>query len=98
MTDQPSITDISAAQGPFYWGVDIGGTGIKFGLVDDDGKTVAYEWIPTEESDGPKTAVQRIAGVIRSHEERLGIAENKTRIGIGAPGPMNLVDGCRCES
>jgi glucokinase len=94
MTDQPSITDISKAKPPFYWGVDIGGTGIKFGLVDDRGKTIAFERIPTQESDGPAKAVKRIVDVIQGHEQRLGIADNKTMIGIGAPGPMNLSEGC----
>jgi glucokinase len=94
MTDQPSITDISKAKPPFYWGVDIGGTGIKFGLVDDRGKTIAFERIPTQESDGPAKAVNRIVDVIQGHEQRLGIADNKTMIGIGAPGPMNLSEGC----
>lgn len=92
--DRPSITDISRAKPPFYWGVDIGGTGIKLGLVDDAGDTVAYERIQTQESDGPEKAVNRIAEIIRDNEKRLGIIDSKTRIGIGAPGPMNLVDGC----
>ncbi len=94
MTAQPKITTVSDAKSPFYWGVDIGGTGIKFGLVDDDGRTIAYERIPTQESDGPGAAVKRIVDVIQKHERRLNIADNTTRIGIGAPGPMNLKDGC----
>ena len=94
MTAQSNITKVSEAKPPFYWGVDIGGTGIKFGLVDDDGRTVAYERIPTQESDGPEAAVKRIVQVIQDHELRLNISNNRTRIGIGAPGPMNLKDGC----
>ncbi len=93
MTDQPNLIDVSAAKPPFYWGVDIGGTGIKFGLVDDDGKTIAFQRIPTRQDEGPDAAVKRIADVIQTHQQRLGISDNRTRIGIGAPGPMNLLEG-----
>ena len=93
MPPERNLIELSSAKPPFYWGVDIGGTGIKFGLVDDQGQTLAYERIPTQESDGPNAAVDSIAQIIRSHEQRLQIAGNDTRIGIGAPGPMNLGDG-----
>jgi glucokinase len=94
MTAQPNLIDFSDAKPPFYWGVDIGGTGIKLGLVDDQGHTLAYQRIPTQESDGPEAAVNSITQIIHSHEQRLQIGDNDTRIGIGAPGPMNLADGC----
>ena len=94
MPDRAKLSEIKDAQPPFYWGVDIGGTGIKFGLVDDAGKTIAYDRVPTQESDGPEKAVQRIADVIGEHERQLGITQNNSGIGIGAPGPMNLNEGC----
>ena len=94
MTAQTNLTQLSDAKPPFYWGVDIGGTGIKLGLVDRDGQTIAYERIATQESDGPEAAVKRIANIIQKHEKNLNIAGNATRIGIGAPGPMNLNEGC----
>lgn len=93
MTSERTLIDLSNAKPPFYWGVDIGGTGIKFGLVDDQGQTVAYQRIPTQESDGPDAAVDSIAEIIRTHEQRLQIADQQARIGIGAPGPMDLGDG-----
>ncbi len=94
MTAPRNLITPADAKPPFYWGVDIGGTGIKFGLVDDEGQTIAYERIPTQESEGPEAAVRSITQVIQSHEQDLQIRDNDTRIGIGAPGPMNLADGC----
>ncbi len=93
MPDSPNLIDLSLAEPPFYWGVDIGGTGIKIGLVDSLGRTLAFETIPTRESEGPDSAMQRIAEMIRGQEQRLGIAERVDRIGLGAPGPMDLPRG-----
>ena len=93
MVHSPEITDVSQAQTPFFWGVDVGGTGIKIGLVDDKGQTLAYEQIPTRESEGPLAAVQRIADVTQRLERELGIACEVHRVGLGAPGPMDLPRG-----
>jgi len=93
MVHSPEITDVSQAQTPFFWGVDVGGTGIKIGLVDDKGQTLAYEQIPTRESEGPLAAVQRIADVTQRIEQELGIAREVHRVGLGAPGPMDLPRG-----
>ena len=88
-----SLTDVSQATGPFYWGIDVGGTGIKIGLVDSLGRTVAYEKIPTRESEGPDLAVEGIAKLTQSMASELGIADQIERIGLGAPGPMDLQRG-----
>jgi len=93
MTAEPNLTEISQSAPPYYWGVDIGGTGIKLGLVDNAGQTLAYERIATRENDGPGAAVERIAEIIERHQRRLSIDGPQPAIGIGAPGPMNLVDG-----
>ena len=93
MPNTPEIVPVSQAEAPFYWGIDIGGTGIKIGLVDDIGQTLAFERLPTRESEGPQAAMQRVATVIAGFEEQLGVSDQVVRIGIGAPGPMDLVSG-----
>jgi glucokinase len=93
MTETPEITDISHAQPPFFWGVDVGGTGIKIGLVDDRGQTLAFQRIPTRESEGPHAAMQRVAEVIRQWQGELDVSGQVKRIGLGAPGPMDLARG-----
>ena len=97
MADTPVITETSQAKAPFYWGIDIGGTGIKIGLVDSSGQTLIYERIATRESEGPDSAVQRIVELIRSNEQRLGVTNLVARIGLGAPGPMDLQGGLLVE-
>ena len=93
MSSNPEITVPSQATPPFYWGIDIGGTGIKIGLVDRDGRTLAYRKIPTLQSEGPQAAVRRIAAAMDQCEQPLGVAEQVARVGLGAPGPMDLPRG-----
>ncbi len=87
------IQPIEKAMAPFYWGIDIGGTGIKLGLVDQQGYTVAYEKIPTREPEGAPAAMKRIADIVQEAEKRLGVVGKVPHIGLGAPGPMDLPKG-----
>lgn len=93
MSDSPSLLPADEAKSPLYWGIDIGGTGIKIGLVDDLGRTVAYERLPTRESEGPTAAVQRVAAVVTDINDRLNVAGDIAAVGVGAPGPMDLEAG-----
>jgi glucokinase len=93
MASEPKITEVSRAQAPFFWGIDIGGTGIKIGLVDDVGQTLWYERIPTRESEGPDAAVDRVARLILGFEEEHPEIERAIHVGLGAPGPMDLKRG-----
>jgi len=93
MSRHSQIITPSAATAPFFWGIDVGGTGIKIGLVDDIGQTMAYEKIPTRESEGPEAAVERVARVVEEIAERLGVKDRIVRAGLGAPGPMDLPKG-----
>jgi glucokinase len=93
MDSSREIVPPDQAEAPFYWGIDVGGTGIKIGLVDDLGQTLAYQKIPTRESEGADSAVQRIGEVIEQVNTRLGTVDQVRRAGLGAPGPMNLSTG-----
>ena len=93
MPSNTEFVDLSRATAPYFWGIDVGGTGIKIGLVDDQGETLAFFTIATLESEGPSAAMDRIAGVIRDFEQQPGVAENVARAGVGAPGPLDLSRG-----
>ncbi len=93
MSVTPAISDVSAAQSPYFWGIDLGGTGIKLGLVDDQGRTLAYEWLPTLESEGPEKAMRRVAEAVAQIEQRLSVGDQVLRVGLGAPGPIDLPRG-----
>lgn len=89
------ITDLSLATPPFFWGVDVGGTNIKIGLVDNQGETLFYRQIATNEAEGAQSAVDRIATLMQETERTLGIsgAGKVVAAGLGTPGCMDLPSG-----
>lgn len=79
---------------PVYAGVDIGGTNIKIGLVDDTAKTVAFESIPTEQEQGPEEAARRVAEHLQAMAAGAGLSiDDIQAVGLASPGPMDLKTG-----
>lgn len=78
---------------PYYWGIDVGGTTIKIGLVDDAGHTIGYTVIDTRESDGAAAAAVRIGETCHQLADTLGATDHIRRAGLGSPGPMDLSAG-----
>lgn len=69
-------------------GIDIGGTSIKFALMDDVG-TIEKKWsIPTNIAEKGKDIPKEICASIRMTLEDAGLAAVKG-IGIGVPGPIS---------
>lgn len=82
------------AKPPYYVGLDVGGTNIKIGLVDDAGQTLAYHTMPTEQDKGAEDACGRMAAVVTDLVARAGIAKSDiARAGIATPGPMDISAG-----
>ncbi len=59
MTKQPLIS-LKDAQSPLFLGIDVGGTSIKTGLVDDRGATLGFTRVPTEPREPAQQAVDRV--------------------------------------
>ena len=96
-TNQPLIP-LSQAKAPYFLGVDVGGTNIKIGLVDNGGKTLAFKEIETLEPDGPQAAVARMADTCRGLCTAAGLDFAKiARIGLGTPGSMDIARGLLIE-
>ena len=78
-----------------YIGVDVGGTSIKLGIVDDRGEVlVKKESIYTDEGDG-RTAIQAIKDSIRELIEEQDLSGSDiSGIGVSAAGCINSVEGC----
>ncbi|MCG8586985.1 MAG: ROK family protein [Pirellulales bacterium] len=82
------------AKQPLFAGVDLGGTNIKVGIVDDDGRTVAYDSVPTETERGPEDATQRMAEAVVSAARRVGVGQSQiVAVGLGSPGTMDIPAG-----
>ena len=66
-----------------FGAIDVGGTGIKYGVVDAAGVTVWEASIPTMAEEGREAVVGRICDVVREIEDR---SPDVAAIGLGVPG------------
>jgi glucokinase len=94
MSEIQSFISAQQAQPPFFAGIDLGGTNIKVGLVDNRGRTLSWLSIPTEVENGPEDAARRMAlavqQAIRDAKLEAGAI---ARVGLGAPGGMDIPSG-----
>jgi glucokinase len=75
-------------------GVDIGGTKVAIGIVDEQGKIHANTLIPTDKQLKAEEMVAMIKQTIQKLLLDFPIRENKlVGIGIGSPGPLDLKEG-----
>jgi glucokinase len=85
---------LESAKRPLYAGVDVGGTNIKAGLVDDLGRTLAFHTEPTRADQGPEDAAARMGRAVHTLAGLAGVAiDDIARVGLGTPGPQDLVAG-----
>jgi glucokinase len=97
MTSQP-IASLSDSTGPYFMGVDLGGTSVKIGLIDNEGRTLAFASIPTREEAGPQQAVDRMALTAKALLGQIGLGEEAlAQVGLGSPGTMCLQKGILVE-
>ncbi len=62
-----SMSEIKASENvqlPLFAGVDVGGTNIKVGLVDNAGQIVAATKFPTQQELGPQAAIDQARRVL----------------------------------
>ncbi len=83
---------------PFFLGIDIGGTNIKIGVVDDSGNVLGHTKIKTEEEKGPADAATRVRMATDKLLEELGLTlSDIAAAGAGAPGTMDIPAGMMLE-
>ncbi|MDA1049401.1 MAG: ROK family protein [Planctomycetota bacterium] len=86
------------AVAPFFVGVDVGGTNIKIGVVDDNGGTLAQTATPTDEELGAEAAMQRSRDAIVGLLAELGLTfDDVAAVGLGTPGSMDIPKGLILE-
>ena len=75
------------ALGSFYFGIDVGGTTVKFGLFDGQGTLVQKAFIPTR--TGKEPLFGDIALQVRRMAQQHGISLDCCRAGMGIAGPVD---------
>ncbi len=78
----------------YYIGIDLGGTFIKGGIVDDTGKIIISDKIPTEKEKGDKKVALNICKLAKILLNRLNLNESDVvGMGIGVPGMIDRENG-----
>ena len=88
------FVSLAQARPPFFVGVDVGGTNIKMGVVDDLGQPLGWASIHTQVEEGPQAAIQRTARELDRVIAEAGLDRGRiARIGLGTPGTMDISKG-----
>jgi len=83
---------------PFYLGIDLGGTNIKSGVVDDLGQPLSSVSLETEAEKGPVVGIENLAEAGRRAVSASGLSWDQiTGVGLGSPGTMDLSRGMLLE-
>lgn len=83
---------------PFYLGIDLGGTNVKSGVVDDDGRSLSSVSIETHASRGPEEGVATLSEAGRRAVEASGLSWDEIAgVGLGTPGTMDIPAGMLLE-
>jgi glucokinase len=93
---QSAIECLSPSQAtpPFFAGIDLGGTNIKVGVVDDLGRPVAKQSIPTNVKKGPEDGARRMGETVLRVIEQVGLKPGDVvHVGLGSPGMMDVPSG-----
>ncbi len=77
-----------------FVGIDLGGTNIKVGLVDEEFRIVDQSRSTTEVEHGFDHVIRQIADAVKSLCERNGIRLDSVQaLGVGCPGPIDVERG-----
>src|SRR5262245_22206273 len=79
---------------PFYVGLDVGGTNMKAGVVDDHGQAFPSVSLSTEPQRGQEFGLERMCETIRAAIDSASLSLAQiTAIGVATPGTMDIPGG-----
>lgn len=82
----------------YYYCIDVGGTTIKGGIVDDKNNILFSSWVKTKTFDGSVTLAENIMGLISNLEQNSNLKIEKAKgLGIGVAGIISN-NGVVCRS
>lgn len=84
----------SKQSGPYYVGIDVGGTNIKAGIVDHQGQSWSKIRVPTEAEKGPEVGLENIARAVRKAVDDASFSmDDILAVGLATPGTMDIPAG-----
>jgi glucokinase len=88
----------SKAAAPFYIGIDLGGTSVKLGVVDDRGRPMSWLALPTHRHSGADETVRRMGEAVNKVIAAAGLTRAEVvGVGLGSPGTMDIASGMLLE-
>ncbi len=80
---------------PLIWvGLDVGGTSMKGGVIEDGGQVLSSISLPTEAHRGQEFGLERMCETIRAAVKTAGLRlEQIAAIGVATPGTMDIPSG-----
>jgi glucokinase len=79
---------------PLFVGLDVGGSSMKAGVVDDTGRPLSGIALPTEAHRGQEFGLNRMCETIRAAVQQAGLPlEQISAIGVATPGLMDIPGG-----
>ncbi len=85
----------TAAAGPYFLGIDVGGTNIKAGVVAAAGSPLSQAAkVGTDAAEGPAAGLANIEAAARQAVDAAGLTLDRIHsVGLVTPGPMDLKTG-----
>jgi glucokinase len=93
---QPTLVDLGVTDpvGPLWVGFDVGGTSVKIGVVDDQGRPLVKTSIPSHAENSPAATIPAMVEVASQLLSHLGKTwDDVPRVGLGTPGTMDIPRG-----
>jgi glucokinase len=98
MSQTRQFISVDEARSPFFVGLDLGGTNIKVGVVDDNGRPLSWLSVPTDAENGPEDAAARMGQAVKQAVGEAGLEPSAiARVGLGSPGTMDIPAGMLVE-
>jgi glucokinase len=94
MSQNRRFITVNEAQPPFFVGLDLGGTDVKVGVVDDLGRPLCWLTTPTQPQNGPEDASRRVGRTVLEAIHQAGLEPAATaRVGLGSAGIIDSAAG-----
>ncbi len=98
MSQSRQFISLGDSQAPYFVGVDLGGTNIKVGVVDNLGRPLCWLSVPTETKKGAEDAAERMGLAVKRAIGEAGLDSAAiARVGLGSPGTMDIPAGMLIE-
>jgi glucokinase len=83
---------------PFFLGIDLGGTNIKSGVVDDRGRPLSSVSLATEADHGAASGIDHLVAAGNKAVVAAGVGwDHIAAVGLGSPGTMDIDAGMLLE-